>query len=90
MATVRYWPTATGTGIGFSNTSITNTTFTSSTADYIVTTPVRKQPHYWFKINRRECQLCGKVYETREKMTTPRPENRDDRVVHEVFYDYCG
>lgn len=45
---------------------------------------------WWYKMYIRECPLCHRKDIMREKQDYPRPENREDRVLHEFVYDYCG
>ena len=42
----------------------------------------------WYFIHVWSCVLCGRTLETRERMTTPRPERYEDR--HEFIEEACG
>lgn len=39
-----------------------------------------KDRRYWYFIYRRQCVLCGKCDENRERRYTPKPENSLERL----------
>lgn len=75
-------------------TSVTTGTLTWGTATgplYVGYDPAFKpRKRWWYKMYIRECPLCHRKDIMREKQDYPRPENREDRVLHEFVYDYCG
>jgi hypothetical protein len=46
---------------------------------------------YWWRYHIGECPPCGRDQSYRERMTTPRPERREDRYVCMSSSEaYCG
>lgn len=39
-----------------------------------------EKPRYWYRITIYECPICGHSFEYRERMYTPKPVDRSERV----------
>lgn len=47
------------------------------------------QAQHWYFITYRECPICGREIQERERRYGPRPEHYEDRREFVVHYDYC-
>ena len=46
------------------------------------------KPH-WYKIQVRECPVCGNVQEWRDRVYGEKPKSEEDRVEYKQEYDHC-
>ena len=51
--------------------------------------PVPNAPGVWYRICIRECPVCGRGKEWRERMPPPRPPI-EERYEYRQAYDYCN
>lgn len=44
---------------------------------------------YWYKFTCFYCPVCGSEDWIKERQYTPKPEDGNERYVHEIRYDWC-